>query len=170
MTAVNDAPQARGESATGSEDSDAGAFAAGANATAIGEASNALADGSTASDGFAALAVLDSNGDGSISLADVDFTALRVWQDANGDGVSQASEMSGLSDLGIVSIDANGQATSVWDNGNWIGLTAGYQTADGQTHEVADVWFATADAPVADAGVQLVGVSQPPVDPLACGG
>ena len=109
----------------------------------------------------------DSNGDGSISLADVDFAALRVWQDANGDGVSQAGEMSSLSDLGIVSIDANGQATSVWDNGNWIGLTAGYQTADGQTHEVADVWFATADAPVADAGVQLVGVNQPPVDPLA---
>ena len=125
-----------------------------------------LADGSAAKDGFAALAELDSNSDGVINIDDVDFAALRVWQDNNADGISQAHELSSLSDLGIASISVNGEATSVWDNGNWIGLTTGYQTADGQTHEIADVWFATADASVVDAGVQLVGVTPPPVDPL----
>ncbi|WP_158081002.1 hypothetical protein, partial [Pelomonas sp. KK5] len=28
------------------------------------------------------------------------------------------------------------------DNGNLVGLISGYKTADGVTHEMADVWFA----------------------------
>lgn len=40
--------------------------------------------------GFAELAELDGNGDGVIDAADARFAELRVWQDRNLDGVSQA--------------------------------------------------------------------------------
>lgn len=56
-------------------------------------------------DGLAALASLDSNHDGIIDAADHDFARLLVWQDVNHNGVSDAGELKGLADLGILSID-----------------------------------------------------------------
>jgi hypothetical protein len=64
-----------------------------------------------------------------------------VWRDANSDGVSQAGELHSLTDLGITSLDVKAQATSVNSNGNWVGLTSSYATADGTTKAMADVWF-----------------------------
>ena len=56
-------------------------------------------------DGMAALASLDSNHDGIIDSADQDFSKLLVWQDVNHNGVSDAGELKGLAELGILSID-----------------------------------------------------------------
>jgi hypothetical protein len=64
-----------------------------------------------------------------------------VWNDANQDGISQTGEMHSLGDLGITSLDTNAQETSVFDNGNWIGLESTYTTSDGQAHALADVWL-----------------------------
>ena len=64
-----------------------------------------------------------------------------MWTDANGNGVSQAGEVRSLTQLGITRLDANATATSEKNAGNWIGLRSTYQTADGATHESADVWF-----------------------------
>jgi hypothetical protein len=58
----------------------------------------------TGKNGFNALKRFDSNGDGQIDASDAVFSTLRMWQDANHDGVSQASELRSLSDFGIVSI------------------------------------------------------------------
>ena len=102
-----------------------------------------LHDGSLARDGFEALASLDSNHDGAISAADNLFTALQVWVDANQDGVSQQGEMQGLAALGITQINLDAGQTSQLNNGNWIGLDASFETSDGQTHTIADVWFRT---------------------------
>lgn len=44
---------------------------------------------------------LDSNSDGVISSLDKDFEKLLVWQDLNGDGVSQSGELRTLTELGI---------------------------------------------------------------------
>ena len=63
-----------------------------------------LADGSTALNGFAALAALDINGDGQVDAADAGFTSLRVWRDANGNGVTDAGELLTLGELGITSL------------------------------------------------------------------
>lgn len=52
-----------------------------------------LADGSKAAHGFAALAELDSNSDGKVDALDKAFNELKVWVDADSDGVSQASEL-----------------------------------------------------------------------------
>jgi hypothetical protein len=99
-----------------------------------------LADGSRAKDGYVAMQALDSNGDGVLNGEDSAFGDLKVWID-NGDGVSQSGELRSLSDLGIVSLDLKAVSTSVEQNGNTIGLTSSYTTADGASHEMADVWF-----------------------------
>ena len=54
--------------------------------------------------GYSELSDLDSNADGVMDAKDDRFADLRVWQDANGDGVSQADELQSLTDAGIASI------------------------------------------------------------------
>jgi hypothetical protein len=102
-----------------------------------------LADGSNARTGYEALAALDTNGDGKLDSKDAAFGDLRVWVDANADGVSQAGELSSLKDRGITSLDLNAQKGTQTNNGNWVGLVSSFETADGQTHDMADVWFQT---------------------------
>ncbi|MEN9866911.1 MAG: hypothetical protein RL748_2501, partial [Pseudomonadota bacterium] len=104
-----------------------------------------LADGSQASNGYQALQALDDNLDGQISNSDAAFAKLRVWVDGNSDGLSQANELHSLTDLGITRIaSVANDAAAVKNNGNLLGLHSSYETADGQTHASADVWF-TAD-------------------------
>ena len=100
-----------------------------------------LPDGSTAHDGFQALAAQDSNADGIVSAADANWQQLQVWVDANADGVSQAGELRSLEELSIKSLEIAASSTSEKQNGNWIGLRGSYETTDGASHEVADVWF-----------------------------
>lgn len=63
-----------------------------------------LADGSTATDGFAALAAMDTNGDGKVDGTDTDFASIQVWRDINGNGKTEAGELLSLSELGITSL------------------------------------------------------------------
>jgi hypothetical protein len=103
-----------------------------------------MPDGTQAVDGFAALTVLDTNNDGVINAKDTGFAALKVWVDANSDGASQSGEVIGLDTLGITALNLNATRTLDFDNGNMIGLTSSYVTADGSNHTLADVWLAAA--------------------------
>ena len=76
------------------------------------------------------------------SLGREQFNKLEVWVDGDGDGKTDAGELRKLADLGITELDLHAQKSSEVDNGNLVGLVSGYKTADGQTHEMADVWFA----------------------------
>ena len=69
------------------------------------------ANNTLAANGFDALRELDSNADGFITHLDAAYAELKVWRDANQDGISQAAELQSLSALGISSIGVNGTAT-----------------------------------------------------------
>jgi hypothetical protein len=60
-----------------------------------------LANGSLASDGFAALAPLDANHDGRIDDQDPGFASLVIWSDADGDRRSSPEELRKLGDVVI---------------------------------------------------------------------
>ncbi len=90
-----------------------------------------LSDGTRAADGFAALADLDSNGDGVIDASDAAFGELKVWQDLNQDGISQAGELKTLSELGITALSTGATANGQVQNGNTVTATAGFTRADG---------------------------------------
>jgi hypothetical protein len=100
-----------------------------------------LANGQKASNGYQAMAELDSNGDGVINSKDSLYGDLRVWVDGNADGVSQSDELKSLQQLGISQLNLDGKQDASLNNGNIVGATSTYQTADGQTHAAADVWF-----------------------------
>jgi hypothetical protein len=88
------------------------------------------------------LAAYDGNGDGKLTAADLKFGAFLVWQDANSDGISQASELKTLTQAGIASISLTPNptgATLEGTDGNVILNTAGFTRADGTSGIIGDV-------------------------------
>ncbi len=88
------------------------------------------------------MAQFDANHDSKVDAQDAIFQELKVWRDANGDGVSQASELLSLQDLGIASFNLSAAQGIAVENGNTFGLVSSYTTTDGAVHELTDVWFA----------------------------
>ena len=102
-----------------------------------------LADGSFAKHGYAALAELDSNGDGIVSAADAAFQTLRVWQDLNQDGIPQTNELRTLEELGIQSLDvAYKDVNKNLGNGNTLAQQGSYTKKDGTTAQAGDLLLA----------------------------
>jgi len=109
-------------------------------------AATVLASGQRAGNGYNAMANEDTNHDGKLNKHDANFDKLKVWVDANHDGKTDAGELKGLVDMGIVELDLSHVTGTKVDNGNLQGLVSSYTTADGKHHEMADVWFAKAQA------------------------
>jgi hypothetical protein len=112
------------------------------NGTELFGVATQLANGNRAGNGYAAMAQYDTNGDGKLDASDAQFKDLRVWVDANHDGKTDAGELKTLTELNITSLDLHGLAGTATNNGNLLGLTSSYTTADGTQHAMADVWFA----------------------------
>jgi hypothetical protein len=76
--------------------------------------------------GFIALAEIDKianggNGNGSIDRRDTVFSALRLWQDRDHNGVSESWELSGLLELGLSVLDLDYKDSRRLDqHGNWF--------------------------------------------------
>lgn len=103
-------------------------------------------NGQTATDGFDALADLDTNADGKISSADTQFNNLRLWRDLNQDGISQTGELFTLTALGISSISVTSSAHSqTLPNGNQIADLGTYTKTDGTQATVGAVTGNLAD-------------------------
>jgi len=111
--------------------------------------STTLQNGSKAVDGYQALSELDSNKDGVINSQDTSFSKLRVWIDSDSDGKTGNYELKSLTDLNITQLNLAAQITRESNQGNLIGLTSTYQTADGSSHVAADVWFVVDNSSVA---------------------
>jgi hypothetical protein len=111
------------------------------NGTELFGSATVLPNGETANDGFQALATYDDNQDGVVNTQDSGWNSLKVWTDANQDGLSQAGELRSLTEMGITQLNLNPTESSEQQGGNWVGLISSYETADGQTHELADVWL-----------------------------
>ncbi|QDL56148.1 hypothetical protein [Rhodoferax aquaticus] len=90
--------------------------------------------GQTAAHGFEALADLDSNGDGKFDANDAAFASVKLWKDANQDGISQANELFTFADLGVASINVAGTASNVDLGGNNTQTFAGSFTTTSGTN------------------------------------
>ncbi|MCZ2497746.1 hypothetical protein GN316_13360 [Xylophilus sp. Kf1] len=90
------------------------------------------------------LKAFDTNRDGKLDSADTIWNELRVWQDQNGNGVSDAGEVKTLAAHGITSIGltSDGVATNPADGVHEAGK-ASATLADGSRMVVADVSFDT---------------------------
>lgn len=102
-----------------------------------------LSNGNKARDGFESLAQYDNNQDGVIDVNDAVFANLKVWADANHDGVSTASELHTLNALGVQNIQLGAKASQLVDNGNPFPLVSHWTDTAGQKHAVADVLLTT---------------------------
>ena len=114
------------------------------NGTEMFGDSTQLAAGGNAADGFAALAGQDSNADGVVNALDANFASLKVWQDLNQDGISQAGELKTLAELGIASLNLAKTANSqTLTGGNQIADLGSFTRTDGTTAVMADVNLAS---------------------------
>jgi hypothetical protein len=92
--------------------------------------------------GFAALAEFDSNRDGRIDASDTVFANLRVWKDANSNGLTDAGELLTLQQAGVGSLSLSYTAGETVDaQGNSHLQLGSYTTTQGATRQMTDVWF-----------------------------
>ena len=102
------------------------------NGTELFGDSTPLNGGANAADGFAALTDQDSNHDGKVDSNDANFARLRLWQDLNQDGISQAGELFTLNQKGIASITvAKTENSTLLPNGNVLADLGHYTKTDG---------------------------------------
>ncbi|WP_404479230.1 cadherin domain-containing protein [Novosphingobium sp. BL-52-GroH] len=103
-----------------------------------------LAEKENAKSAWDGLGTLDANKDGKINATDARFGDLKVWQDANHNGVSDAGELHGLTDLGIKEISLT--STTVGESakiGRNLPLTTSVYTKDnGVTSTIGNVALA----------------------------
>ena len=101
--------------------------------------------------GFEALAALDDNvneetgevGDKVIDKLDSQFTDLRVWVDANHDGMTDEGELKTLEELGVASISLDHTNKDMVDSetGTIITESSVVTFMDGTESEISEHWF-----------------------------
>lgn len=97
------------------------------------------------SNGFEVLRELDSNNDAVIDKRDRDFSKLLLWNDENGDGISQANELFSLRQKGVTSISLRyakvtqpvGYRAELRERSTFIF----YKGKRRQTGEIVDIWL-----------------------------
>lgn len=98
-----------------------------------------LSNGTRATSGFEALREFDDNKDGKIDASDIVYLKLKVWQDLNRDGVSQAKEMKSLADVGIKAINLNSTVTGAADAmGNIQRRLGSFVKTDGSDGQIGE--------------------------------
>jgi Ca2+-binding RTX toxin-like protein len=98
--------------------------------------------GDAVTDGFDELAAYDSNHDGLINASDAVFSSLKLWVDANGNGVTDAGELQTLSYHGVTSISLNYAEVGLIQDGNLVARTSSFGGVGG-VGDASTIWFAT---------------------------
>lgn len=101
-----------------------------------------LSTGQKAANGFEALKDLDANNDGVFDNQDAAWNEVKVWKDANQNGVVDDGELITLAQAGVSGINLSYNQQSTTDaNGNTHAQVGTVIKADGTTGTVTDVWF-----------------------------
>ncbi len=98
--------------------------------------------GSAEEDGFAVLRDLD-NGDGIFDANDAVFSSLKIWRDANSDGVSTADELKSLADYGITQIALHATSVDRQDGDVLVSHESVVETSDGAELDIVAAWFSS---------------------------
>lgn len=96
--------------------------------------------GNATTDGFVILDQLDSSNDNKITSADSAWNTLRIWRDANSNGVTDVGELKTLAEWGITSINSTGSPSSQFIAGHKVSSTNTF-TMNGNTEVIKDIWF-----------------------------
>ena len=109
--------------------------------------------GSRFGGGYADLASYDANRDIAISAADPTWAALRVWQDKDGDGITDSGELHSLDQLGIASLSLakDPLATTTPQGVQLIGRST-VSFADGSTSRMFEALLPASDIDSSYAG------------------
>jgi hypothetical protein len=97
------------------------------NAT-IDSGAELFGDQHGAANGFEELARFDDDRNGTIDTHDAVYRSLKMWQDVNQNGVSEAHELQSLEDIGIASINLRPDSRTDSVAGNRV---QGYSTYSG---------------------------------------
>ncbi|MET3459277.1 calcium-binding protein, partial [Variovorax atrisoli] len=103
-------------------------------------------NGEKATNGFDALADLDSNNDGQFTSSDFAWNQIKVWRDFNQNGISDTGELFNLDQIGISRIGVVGSTTNSTGgsqagttvNGNLIAQSASF-TRSGEDYAIGSV-------------------------------
>lgn len=95
--------------------------------------------------GFEALAKYDSNGDGLINNKDDIYGRLILWNDINGNGVSEKKELYSLASKEVSEINLNYKHGNIPFEGRAEAREmSSFTMKDGKTGQVYDIWFSPA--------------------------
>ncbi len=102
-----------------------------------------MSNGLISASGFEALADLDENADGVIDHNDSIWNDLRIWVDANHNGVSDSGELKTFNELGIVSIslDVTREENVDTTTGTMEAEFSMVIFADGTQRKISEFWF-----------------------------
>lgn len=116
-----------------------------------------IENGDNANDGYQALAHFDANADGKIDANDSIFSELKIWNDRNYNGVSEADELLSLTDLGIKSISVIGTSNGLKDSsGNTIVKTGTVEFENGTVGISNSLGFTTNEFSVDENGKIII--------------
>jgi len=104
----------------------------------IDDGTELFGDQHGALNGFQELARFDSNSDSIINDKDTVFKALKVYQDLNGNGRIDSSEVTSLEKAGVASINLDFTQMDSQKSGNRLILKGSFTTTDGSTKNIAD--------------------------------
>jgi protocatechuate 3,4-dioxygenase beta subunit len=111
--------------------------------------------------GFAKLASYDSNGDGVVNASDALFSTLKIWQDANSNGKTDAGELISLAQAGVVSLNVAYTELPFIDANNNLHLERSSVTlSNGKAADMTDVYFNVAAADAAAAGISTATLAE----------